>query len=327
MSKSSVTFDITPEKEASQANFLYRQLFVCPPAISPRDVDLKGKTAIVTGSNIGLGFECSRQLLDLGLSQLILAVRDESKGNAAREKLLQSTSGRDADARPDIQVWKMDLSSYESVTAFAERADKSLDRLDMVVLNAGIFKMKHEINPNTQHEEVLQVNYLSTALLAILLLPVLQAKNKNNMPPQQQQHDHHPGRLVIVSSETSSWAKFPERDARPLLAALDQKPSPASSFDAQDRYYTSKLLGQLFLAELMKRVPPSVAVVNACNPGLCHGSGLHHETGGAIGFLFALFKGLIGRSTEVGARVLTDAAVRHGSESHGQYIGDSKLKP
>ncbi|KAI1264615.1 NAD(P)-binding protein [Xylariaceae sp. FL1019] len=303
---STVTFDITPEKEGSQANWLYRQLFTCPPAVSPRDVSLSGKTAIVTGSNIGLGLECSRQLLELGLSHLILAVRDEGKGAAARQKLM-------AASKATIDVWKLDLSSYDSVTAFAKRAS-SLPRLDIAVLNAGIVKTTFFINPSTQHEEVLQVNYLSTALLTILLLPVLQSKNT----PQT------PGRLVIVSSEVSAWALFKEKSSRPLLPAFDTP----ESFEMQERYFSSKLLGQLFLAELAKRVPSSVAVVNACNPGLCHGSGLHHEASGSLlGYIFGAFKLIVGRSTRIGARVLTDAAVKHGQESHGQYLGDGKLKP
>lgn len=309
MAPSTVTFDITPEKEASQSNWLYRQLFICPSAVSPRDVNLNGKTAIVTGSNIGLGFECCRQLLDLGLSKLILAVRDESKGNAARQRLSASKKA----SKATIEVWKLDLSVYESVVAFAERA-KTLERLDILVLNAGCFKTSLELNPRTHHDEIIQVNYLSTALLTILMLPVVQSKNSPSTP----------GRIVLVSSETAAWAVFKEKDAKPLLPAFD-KPD---TFDMQDRYYTSKTLGQLFLVELTKRVPPSVAVVNACNPGLCHGSGLHHETmDSAPGYIFAAIKRIIGRSTRIGARVLTDAAVNHGVESHGQYIGDDKLKP
>lgn len=304
--KSQVTFDITPEKEASQANWLYRQLFVYPPAISRRDVHLAGKPAIVTGSNIGLGLECARQLLDLGIEKLILAVRDEAKGAAARETLRTAS-------KVIIEVWKLDLSHYDSVTAFTERA-KTLPRLDFVVLNAGVFKVTFDQNPDTHHEEVIQVNYLSTALLTILMLPVIQSKNTSEAP----------GRLVLVSFETSAWAAFKERESRPLLPAFD-KPE---SFDMQERYYTSKLLGQLFMVELVKRVPPSVAIINACNPGLCHGSGLHHETTSSVaGYIFAAIKRIIGRSTQIGARFLTDAAVNHGEESHGQYLGDGKLKP
>ena len=299
-------FDHSPECEATQSAFLHRQLFVTPPLLDPSVFNLRGKTAIVTGSNGGLGLECSRQLLDLGLSRLILAVRDERKGQAAREDL---AAGRKA---CDIQVWKIDLSSYDSIIAFVERC-KTLPTLDMAVLNAGLFKNQFELNPVTRHDEVVQVNYLSTALLTILLLPVVQAKAQQS-----------PGRIVIVNSDASAQAKFKERKQPRLFHAFDDP----KNFDAIERYITSKLLGQLFLVELAKRVPPTVAIVNAVSPGLCRGSSLHREmNSGMLGAMFSGYKRVLGRPTDVGARTLTDAAVNHGQETHGQYLSECKVKP
>ncbi|KAI9789481.1 MAG: hypothetical protein M1816_006023 [Peltula sp. TS41687] len=293
--------------EASQAHFMYRQFFVTPPAVSPSRVKLAGQTGIVTGSNQGLGLEACRQLLALGLDHLILAVRDESKGRRARDDLAASAPGA------KIEVWKLDLSSYESVIAFAQRCG-SLRRLDFAILNAGVFKTKLEINPTTGHEEVMQVNYLSTMLLTILLLPVVQEKNSPSKP----------GRISIVGSETAAWCKFKEQQSTPILAAFNDP----KLFERQERYYTSKLLGQLGITNLVKRVPSSVAIVNIVNPGFCHGSGLHREASiGVVGAIFTGVKRTIGRSTQIGARTLVDAALMHGPESHGRYLGDCQLKP
>ncbi|KAK9423374.1 hypothetical protein SUNI508_04268 [Seiridium unicorne] len=157
------------------------------------------KTAIVTGSNTGIGLECARQLLDLGLSKLILAVRNEDKGHHARENLLSTQ----APSLPDgtIEVGKLDICVYDTMTAFAKRAE-SLERLDIVILDAAVCKQTHEVVPATGHEEMLQVNVLSTALLAILLLQALKAKNT----PEE------PGRIAWVQSDTASWAKFKNKD-------------------------------------------------------------------------------------------------------------------
>ncbi|KAL7624841.1 hypothetical protein AAE478_004055 [Parahypoxylon ruwenzoriense] len=302
-------FDVTPEQRASQGAFFKRQLFSKPPPASRREVDLTGKTAIVTGSNIGIGLECSRQLLGLGVSKLILAVRSEAKGEAAKKELAANKSS----TKQAIEVWKLDLSSYESVTSFIERT-KTLDRLDIVIHNAGIVKVTQEINKGTGHDEVVQVNYLSTALLIIHLLPVLKEKNSSQKP----------GRLVVVSSDVAAWAQFKEKDSNPLLPVFDT----SEFFEGQDRYWTSKLLGQLFLSELEKRVPPSGVVVNCTNPGLCYGSGLNRESNGTgVGLIFGIFKRVLGRSCAAGAWALTDAAVRHGEESHCQYIEEGKLQP
>lgn len=195
--------------------------------------------------------------------------------------------------------------------SFAERV-RGLDQLEIFVNNAGMTKREFTLNPSTGHEEMVQVNYLSLALLTVLMLPILQHKSSSS-----------PGRLVNVNSDVASWAKFKERGSVPLLAALDRK----ADFDNMDRYYTTKLLGQLFLSELAKRVPPSVAIVNAPNPGLCR-SGLQRDFDGTIaGFLFGIFKRLFARTVDIGARSLTDAAVKHGADSHGQFLEDCKIQP
>ena len=45
--------------------FFYRQIFVTPALINPSTCSLVGKTGIVTGSNTGLGYHASLQLLDI----------------------------------------------------------------------------------------------------------------------------------------------------------------------------------------------------------------------------------------------------------------------
>jgi NAD(P)-dependent dehydrogenase (short-subunit alcohol dehydrogenase family) len=142
----SPNFTITPEKEGSMSHYFYRQLTYTPPEV--RGVSLDGQTAIVTGANRGIGFEVSRQLLDLGLSRLILAVRNEELGNVAANKLREGRK-LPADA---IQVWSVDMNSYDSVVAFSKRAE-SLERMDIVILNAGIIasKVTHEMpKPGTR---------------------------------------------------------------------------------------------------------------------------------------------------------------------------------
>ncbi len=55
--------------------------FIQPPVTPPpADINLEGKTAIVTGATEGIGQETARQLLVLRLSTLVFAVRNPSKG-------------------------------------------------------------------------------------------------------------------------------------------------------------------------------------------------------------------------------------------------------
>lgn len=309
MTRETTTFDITPEKEASFSQFLYRQLFVHPKALSRKEVDLSGKTAIVTGSSGGIGLECARQLLDLGTSKLILAVRNESKARALIDGLSKGRA-----TKPSIEVWKLDYLSYDSIINFVDRAN-SLERLDVVVLNAGIYRTTVNLVPSTGHEENVQVNYLSTVLLLVRLLPILKAKTQGSQP----------GRLTVVSSDTAAWYNLKEKDQDPLLPSFDKH---ESNFNHHERYGTSKLLGQLFIAELAGRVPPSVAIVDCVNPGFCHSSGLTRDANGSfLGLVVGIMVRLLGRPPSIGARSVIDAAVYHGQEVHGQYLEDRKLTP
>lgn len=153
--------------EATFIGWLYRQ-FTKPKPL-PAGTDLTDQVAIITGSNTGLGFEACRQFLKLGLSHLIMAVRSQVKGDEAADQL------RSEFPTSNISVWTLEMESYDSIRAFADRC-ATLPRIDIVLLNAALMKMAHTTVPATGHELTMQVNYLSTALLAILLLPILKSK-------------------------------------------------------------------------------------------------------------------------------------------------------
>ncbi|KAJ5371339.1 uncharacterized protein N7496_007431 [Penicillium cataractarum] len=150
--------------------FLYRQFLVCPPK-APSTTSLRGKVGLITGSNTGLGYQASEQLLRLGLSHLILAVRSISKGETVRKSLLALLP---ASAKPPlVEVWELDLSIYASVTTFVERLQKSDIQIDFGLLNAGVANFHYTMNESTSHETSIQINWLSTALLTLQLLPAL----------------------------------------------------------------------------------------------------------------------------------------------------------
>lgn len=179
------------EKQApSQAGFLYnarRQLFQSVPPV-PSAIDLVGKTALVTGFNVGLGLECARHFLKLRSSRLIMAVRSLQKGEAVAVSL------RAEFPDAEIEVWQLDMESFRSVQAFAARCEQELDRLHVAVLNTALGKLKFERTRERCHRETtIQVNYLSTALLAILLIPKMKPSASSSGP----------GRLSIITSDAS----------------------------------------------------------------------------------------------------------------------------
>ncbi|TVY43255.1 Short chain dehydrogenase [Lachnellula subtilissima] len=276
--------------------FIYSQLFVKPtyPTTS-----CAGQTIIVTGSNVGLGKEAARHLARLGASKLILAVRNTKAGEAAKHDIESTTR-----CSPEvIEVWPLDLSSYASVKAFADRASK-LPRLDVLLENAGIAAGKWQVFEG--HESTLTVNVISTFYLALLLLPKLvsSAKKFGIMP-----------RLTIVSSEVHGRAKFAERKEPKIFDALDDE----SKFDVWDRYPLSKLLEVLVFRQIAPSLEGSGVILNILNPGLCH-SELARDAGWGL----AIMKFILARKTEVGSRTLVAGAVA-GPEAQGEYMHDGKV--
>ncbi|KAI0835018.1 NAD(P)-binding protein [Hypoxylon sp. FL0890] len=289
--------------------FLYRQWLLHRKPI-PSGTTVSGQTAIITGSNSGLGFEAARQLLQLGLSNLIVAVRSQSRGDAAAQKLRREF--------PDstISVWLLDMTSYDSVRAFATRCE-TLPRIDIVLLNAGLRSDYFQLVESTHHELAFQVNYLSTILLAVLLLPILKSK-KSPLPGAQ------PPRLSIVTSDTAYWAP-PLKTPGPILPQLDDP----TDFEPMKSYSRSKLMQQYFVSKLAEQVSADDVLVNTSNPGLCKATGFGSDaTQGFIGrIIFWVFQNLNGRAVEVGTSAVIDAILVKDKDSHGSYVSDWTIQP
>lgn len=178
----------------SYPGFLYRQFFICPSK-APSSVGIYGWTGLITGSNTGLGYHAAAQLLSLGLTRLIMAVRNVSKGEEARKRLLDSLPK--SNNPPVVEVWGVDLANYNSIIAFVDALKQSGIILDFVILNAGVASFKFVQNASTGNESSIQVNWLSTALMTLLLLPLLDH--------QTAAHVRRPRPIIsIVGSETAA---------------------------------------------------------------------------------------------------------------------------
>ena len=142
------------------------QLTELPLKISRSECE--GKTYIVTGANGGLGLEAARHLTAAGAAKVVLTSRKPEAGVAAVKDIEDSTGIKGV-----AENWDLDLSSFKSVQAFADKAINELDHIDAIIENAGMaggppFKVEG-------HLPQLTVNVISTFLLAILLLPKLRA--------------------------------------------------------------------------------------------------------------------------------------------------------
>ncbi|KAJ4292786.1 hypothetical protein N0V90_009449 [Kalmusia sp. IMI 367209] len=265
-----------------------------------------GQTVVITGGATGYGLACAKLLPTLGTERLILGVRSVERGETAVEPIRKSYPGF------KIEVWELDMLSYQSVQAFAQRCG-SLSRVDAAILNAGVGKIE---SPSTGHEETMQVNYLSTALLSILLLPILKPKNPSSPP----------GRLTIVGSSKGYSAAFTERKSKPLIKEFDKEWKGIQAGD--ERYSVSKTLVAIFVHKLSQIVAPSDVIINNFCPGFSANTALSREAKGPIfGLMIGLMQAFMGRTPEQGAWTYIDAVAVKGKESHGSFIFGWQIFP
>ncbi|KZP18219.1 NAD(P)-binding protein [Athelia psychrophila] len=282
--------------------FLRRQLFTYLPV--PTE-SYTGKTVIVTGSNIGLGKEAAKRYARLGAETVIIAVRSIEKGEAARSEIIRDTGCKDS----TVQVWQLDLGSFESVQQFGARVNKELPRLDVLLENAGIATRGFRLAEG--YESTITVNVISTFLLFFLCLPKLKdTAQKHNIRPT----------ATIVSSETHTFCPdLPEAD--PADGKILEALSDPHRANMATRYPTSKLL-EVFCVRAFAELHPAdkyPITVNTICPGLCH-SELAREAGWGL----YIMKLLLARGTEAGSRGLV-YATQYGPESHGKWVYDNTI--
>ncbi|KAL0480363.1 hypothetical protein AKO1_007078 [Acrasis kona] len=269
------------------------------------DRDLSGQVIIVTGSNVGLGYEAAKHLAGMKPAKLILACRDLVKAEAAAQEIKNTI-----DTPTSIEAWKLDLQNFQSVVQFVDKCNKELDRLDILVENAGIATETFRLTAD-KWESTLQTNVLSTFLMAILLLPLIRKTTQKN---------EHP-RIVIVASGVHYWTPFVERQAPNIFERLNDE----SKFDAKDRYNVSKLLDVLLTKALSNHMrtkqDEKISVMSVC-PGLCH-SELARDVGG---WHIWLLKKTLARTTEYGSRTFVHSAVGDIGEGRakGSFWSDCK---
>ena len=115
-----------------------------------------GRTIIITGANSGLGAVAARELARVG-GQVILAVRNTGKGEAAAQQMTG-----------DVEVRQLDLQNLASVRQFAEGVDK----VDVLINNAGIMAVPYALTGDG-FESQIGTNHLGHFALTNLLLPKL----------------------------------------------------------------------------------------------------------------------------------------------------------
>jgi NAD(P)-dependent dehydrogenase (short-subunit alcohol dehydrogenase family) len=244
--------------------------------------DQKGKVVIVTGSSSGLGFETAKELAKKNAT-VIVAVRNEEKGNTAVEKI--KVESPDA----DIQVMLVDLANLGSVHEFAGSFKKKFEKLNLLINNAGVMTP-----PYTKTKDGFELqfgtNHLGHFALTGLLIDLIK-KTPNS-------------RIVNVSSTAHKIGKMDFEDLN----------WEARRYNKMRSYGDSKLANLYFTSELQKRLDKlsSGVIVASAHPGATATELSRHS-------LFFKVLSLFVQNSEMGALPTLYAAVAPDVQGNDYY--------
>jgi NAD(P)-dependent dehydrogenase (short-subunit alcohol dehydrogenase family) len=255
----------------------------------PSGLNLKGKVAIVTGANTGLGFETAKALSKTGAT-IILACRNLQKGGKAEEKIL----AEHVDASTEVR--EIDLADFDSVRAFAKGVKEDYDQLHFLINNAGVM-MPPFSQTEQGHELQWGVNHLGHFLLVSELWETIKKADQ--------------ARVIHLSSMAHKWGN----------PSSFQKPIGKSDYDKQKAYGNSKLACLVFALELQRKIESKGLTVQslAAHPGIAD-TELSRYLPGWMKALTPLFMLFAAHSAEKGAQPTLRAALDQGLVG-GNYVG------
>jgi retinol dehydrogenase-14 len=196
---------------------------------------MQGKTILITGATSGIGLEASVELARRG-ARMFLVGRDPGRTEAAVAQVkARSGSG-------DVSSFLCDFSSQASIRALAGEVLGKLDRLDVLVNNAGGVNKKRQLTVDGI-EKTFAVNHLGYFLLTNLLLDLIKRSA--------------PARVVTVASSGH----------RRGTLDFDDLSFERGGYWLMQAYRRSKLANVLFAAELARRLAGTGVTSNSLHPG------------------------------------------------------------
>jgi NAD(P)-dependent dehydrogenase (short-subunit alcohol dehydrogenase family) len=199
-------------------------------------VDMRGKTVLITGGNSGIGRHTAIELARLG-ARVVFTSRNLRKGDVARAEI------REAANTKLVDFMELDLASFVSIEKFAKQFLAKYERLDVLVLNAGLM-LDRRSNTSEGFETTFGVNHLGHFLLMQLLRERIVASA--------------PARILVVSSTVHKQVRG-GLDFDDLM--LER------GYSAFKAYARSKLANILFANVLAQQLEGTGVTVNALHPG------------------------------------------------------------
>lgn len=245
--------------------------------------DQRGRVAIVTGANSGIGWDTARVLAQKG-ERVIMACRNMEKANHAANKI------RLLDPAGEVVVMQLDLGDLDSVRAFASAFREQYAQLDLLINNAGV--MMPPYGKTAQgFEQQFGINHLGHFALTGLLLNLLTTTSG--------------ARIVTVSSGSHNFGIINFDDL-----------NWERGYPAQRAYGQSKLANLLFTYELQSKLAAAGqdTLAVAAHPGWTATNLQQHSS------IIERLSSLFAQTTAMGALPTLYAAVAPDVRG-GEYFG------
>jgi NAD(P)-dependent dehydrogenase (short-subunit alcohol dehydrogenase family) len=189
-----------------------------------------GKKILITGGTSGVGLETARQLVAVGADVMVVG-SGASKGEEAERSLNEAVGTGHA------TFVAADLSSLAAVRRLAATISERLDRLDVLINNAGVISTKR-VETVDGNELTFAVNYLAPFLLTNKLLPLFQQSEA--------------GRILAITAAVEPIGRFPWGDLQ-----------RARHYGGLRAYAQSKKALAMYTIELARRLRAEVTGVTA----------------------------------------------------------------
>jgi len=202
----------------------------------------RGRTAVITGANTGLGFETARVLAARG-AQVVLACRDLGQAKEAAVRILSGSPAAAEVVPADLHAVRLDLASLASVREAAEEIAAAYGPVDLLINNAGVMMTPFRRTADG-FELQLGVNHLGHFALTGLLLGRMLGREGS--------------RVVTVSSNGHKSGRIDFDDLQ-----------SQRRYRRMAAYYQSKLANLMFTYELQRRLAAAQAQTQAlaAHPG------------------------------------------------------------
>ena len=250
---------------------------------------LDGKTCLITGATDGIGRVAAERLGEMG-AQLVLVGRNKTKGAEVGAALKARGIA--------VEFLYADLSSMAEIRRLAGEIRRTVERIDVLLLNAGAIFDRRATTPEGL-ERTFALNHMGYFLTANLLLDLVRKAAE--------------ARIVAVASEAHRGATLDLADLQ-----CEQR------YSAWRAYQRSKLMNILFVRELARRLAGSGVTANAVHPGF-----VASAFGDRNGVLFRIAIGLAKRVSAItpqagGSRLVHVAAAPELAGVTGRYFRNNR---